>query len=255
MPDDAASQPPATAKEICDRIRDAYPLDKGWITMGEVQPHGTTSRFDALAIMGWGSRGFEAVGFEIKVTRGDWLKELKDPSKADPLVSLCTRWWVCAPPGVVNVAELPESWGLLVCHPTQTRAAKQAPKLSPSPWPPEMWRCMLLRLADRKQYEPTEISAARDEGYSRGYEAGEASAKWQIDNAKEDRDRLAAIIDKAQQATGVNLYGWVDYEDLGAAMKVLRNGRLGGLAFHMREVAGALEALGEKLGIAKEAAK
>ena len=254
MPDDAAP-PTVTSGDIYTRIRAAYPFEKGWITMGEVQPHGTSRRFDALAIMGWGSRGFEAVGFEIKVSRGDWLKELKDPSKADPLVSLCTRWWVCAPPGVVQAAELPESWGLLVFHSGQTRAAKQAPKLSPAPWPPEMWRCMLLRLADRKRYEPTEISAARDDGFNRGYEAGEKSAKWKIENAEENSARLAAIIDKAQKATGVNLHGWVDYEDLGAAMKVLRNGKLGGLAFHMRELAGALEALGEKLGVAKEAAE
>jgi hypothetical protein len=43
------------------------------------------SRADAIAMHCWPSMGLELVGFELKISRGDWLRERKQPWKADPI--------------------------------------------------------------------------------------------------------------------------------------------------------------------------
>ena len=73
-----------------------------------------TRTADAIAMALWPSRGLELHGFEIKVSRSDWLRELKDPSKA--VVELVDRWWIVAPESVVHPSELLPSWGLLVAR-------------------------------------------------------------------------------------------------------------------------------------------
>jgi hypothetical protein len=53
-------------------------------------------------------------GFEIKSYRGDWLRELKNPAKAEGIASCCNYWWIVAGNlEIVQTGELPEPWGLL----------------------------------------------------------------------------------------------------------------------------------------------
>lgn len=74
---------------------------------------GTTQRrwADAVAMNMWPSRGMEIHGFEIKVSRSDWLRELKDPAKSGPVQQYCDRWWIVAPNGIIKPGELPPTWG------------------------------------------------------------------------------------------------------------------------------------------------
>lgn len=56
----------------------------------------------------------EILGFEVKVSRSDWLSELKKPEKADSLARYCDRWYlVISDPKIVKDGELPPTWGLL----------------------------------------------------------------------------------------------------------------------------------------------
>ena len=69
---------------------------------------------DALAVGLWPSRGLDVIGFEIKVSRSDWLRELRQPAKAEPMVAICDTWWIAAgESGLVKSEELPGGWGLL----------------------------------------------------------------------------------------------------------------------------------------------
>lgn len=77
--------------------------------------------FDAVALALWPSRHLELTIFEVKVSRSDWLRELKanptggtDPlEKAHAALNLADRFVVVAPAGMVKVDELPARWGLL----------------------------------------------------------------------------------------------------------------------------------------------
>ena len=44
---------------------------------------------DAMALGLWPSRGNYLHGFELKVSRSDWLNELKDPAKAEAIAKYC----------------------------------------------------------------------------------------------------------------------------------------------------------------------
>lgn len=70
---------------------------------------------DAIVMSMWPSRGLVLHGFEIKVSRGDWLRELKKPEKAEVFCKLVDFWWVAVPDkAIVKDGELPDGWGLMV---------------------------------------------------------------------------------------------------------------------------------------------
>ena len=75
-----------------------------------------TERYaDAIAMNLYPSRGLEIIGFEIKASRADWLRELKNPDKAEEIGKFCDRWYVVVGDKViVKPGELPAGWGLIV---------------------------------------------------------------------------------------------------------------------------------------------
>lgn len=101
----------------------------GAVVLAEVPAPGTSGRrIDALAIGLTRARaGLD--GFEIKVSRSDWLHELDQARKADAWFGHTHRWWVVAPSTtIVRSEELPEGWGLMVPDPRSARRLKVVTK-------------------------------------------------------------------------------------------------------------------------------
>lgn len=88
---------------------------------------------DALVTSVWPTRGIWFAGIEVKVARGDWLRELDDPTKSAEIQRFCDYWWVAAPKGVVKKEEVPEQWGFYEIDGKKAKAVKQAPRLEPEP--------------------------------------------------------------------------------------------------------------------------
>lgn len=66
-------------------------------------------------------------GHEVKVSRSDWLTELRDPDKAEAFRRYCDFWWlVVSEREIVKVGELPDGWGLIVAAGTSARVAVRA---------------------------------------------------------------------------------------------------------------------------------
>lgn len=82
-----------------------------------------------------GERRIQLHGHEIKVSRGDWLTELRKPEKAQVWKQYCDRWWLVAPVGIVQPSELPDGWGLLVPSGRGLRQVVVAPRLNPVAMP------------------------------------------------------------------------------------------------------------------------
>lgn len=135
-----------TTAHVRDLLRKRYPAPE-WAFMEEVAPAtgGNTRYADAVAMNLWSSRGHVVCGFEIKVSRGDWLRELKDASKAEPVFRYCDQWWIVAPKGMVRDGELPPTWGLLEVTTAQVRQAVVAPKLAPVPLTREFFASLMRR--------------------------------------------------------------------------------------------------------------
>jgi hypothetical protein len=89
---------------------------------------------DAVAMNLYPSRGLEIHGFEVKVSRSDWTKELKTPEKSAPVQQYCDRWWIVTPAGIVKEGELPPTWGHYeVSEAGKIRQVVAAPKLESIP--------------------------------------------------------------------------------------------------------------------------
>lgn len=138
MPVSVVEPARATAHDLCVALKLAHPAPE-YVTLFEVPESTGThygSRADALVISLYPSRGFELCGFEFKVSRGDWLSELRNPGKAERIARYCDRWCVLASSGVVREAELPVGWGLWELLPSGTlRRSVQPATREPEPMP------------------------------------------------------------------------------------------------------------------------
>ncbi len=93
---------------------------------------------DMIAMALWPSLGLEIIGFEVKTTRADWLKEISDEKKAVAVQQFCDRWMLVVPhknhEKTVRSGELPETWGMLtVDDQGMVREVVAAPKLEAQP--------------------------------------------------------------------------------------------------------------------------
>lgn len=101
---------------------------------------------DVVTLTLWPSEQFVLTAYEVKVSRSDWLAELRDLEKSRAWRTLADRFVIVTPPGIVDPAELPDGWGLIITYPTGTTRQKVAPS----------W----LDLAG----EPTAVRASPDTG-------------------------------------------------------------------------------------------
>lgn len=89
---------------------------------------------DAVAFCLWPSDHHALLGFEIKCTRTDWLREIKpDTSKSTRPRELCDSFTIVAPAGVVADGELPEGWGLIVATLHDGRTIHLRQQVTPVP--------------------------------------------------------------------------------------------------------------------------
>jgi hypothetical protein len=184
---------------------------------------------DALAMSLWPSRGLELIGFELKVSRADWLRELKQPAKAECLVRRCDRWYiVVADEAILQPGELPSTWGLL----TPGRGGKltvrvEAPKLDPPP----MDRIFLASLL-RQVHEacPSEVAlsqateAGRKIGYAEGVKAGEKRKEATLNRAALELEHLQAGVKAFEEASGIT-FATYSGGRIGAAVKLVMQGQ------------------------------
>lgn len=107
-----------------------------------------TTYADAVSIGIWPSTGHEVHGFEVKVSRGDFLNEMKNPGKSMPIFKHCHRWSLVCPAGMVKVDELPLNWGLYTFSDGKIRLAKKAPVLTPEPMTPGFVASLVRRAGE-----------------------------------------------------------------------------------------------------------
>jgi hypothetical protein len=75
-------------------------------------------------------------GFEVKVSRSDWLHELRQPEKAEQFARYCDFWWLVVPDDkMVRLTELPPGWGLLANRGRGLQAVVPAIRRTPEPMP------------------------------------------------------------------------------------------------------------------------
>ncbi len=124
-----------TATDVRKALRVRY-CPPEWCLCEEVanaSGAGPQAYADAVAFSIWPSRGYGLQGFEIKVSRSDFLAEMRKPAKADAVGAYCDQWWLVTPPRLVDPAEIPPTWGLMEMTGAGLRVKQQAPRQEPKP--------------------------------------------------------------------------------------------------------------------------
>ena len=140
-----------TSQDIKLGLRAKFPAP-GWQLFYEVgDSTGAQQRrwADAVAMGIWPSNGHLIHGMEIKVSRGDFLSEMKNPTKSQAIFRFCHRWSLVTPVGLVKADELPETWGLMTFDGKSTRVVKQPPALTPEPLTPGFVAALVRRAGER----------------------------------------------------------------------------------------------------------
>ena len=133
---------------MLDRLRERYSADPGngsryvyaehvRSKLGFADRSAALRTADFIAADKWPS-SMALHGHEVKVSRSDWLVELRDPDKAEAFRRYMHYWWLVVPRADIVRDDLPEGWGLMVLSNGRLRVKKSAPRLDPEPLPLDM---------------------------------------------------------------------------------------------------------------------
>lgn len=199
-----------------------------------------TNSADAIFMGLWPSRGMEINGVEIKSSRSDWLRELKNPKKAEAIFKYCDRFWLAAEEKViVNTDEIPVTWGYMLATGNKLKVIREAPKLTPEPISRGFIAAMLKRIAEGRvpiaslEEKVEEMVAQR---VKQNYDINKSSLK----NLQETHDNLLKEVREFEARAGVRIRGW-ERENVAEAVKVVMN-------TDMAQVVGTLKSNRQRLG-------
>lgn len=210
-------------------IREALVAKYAWphyVTMFEVRDStgfDSSRSADALSIGMYRSRGRELTGFEIKTARSDWLRELKQPEKAEEIGKFCEWFYlVTSDDTVARIDELPTPWGWMVLKGEKLKVLKKPQQMKPVPLDRHMLCSLLYSLHGKcfadieKQIEQQVEERTRQRHSAMAFRAEEGERKF--------RD-LESKVRKFEDASGVNISSaWVDLPKVGDAVRRIVKG-------------------------------
>lgn len=207
--------PKLSAAQVAAGLKARYRAPQ-WATFMEVHDStgaGMSRSVDLLACSLWPSDNFVVHGFEIKISRGDFQRELKTPQKAEAIARYCDTWSVACPEGMVDREELPAGWGLFeVGADGKWRWSVSPANRVPVPWPLS-FRASVLRRAHEAATSTSELVAERGAAFleaKREVERAFADRVERADRRAEDADERYDRLDRAhrefQEATGISVH-------------------------------------------------
>ncbi|WP_447979066.1 hypothetical protein [Candidatus Nitrospira bockiana] len=216
-----------TSTDVVKALRDRFPKQE-YAFLPQVRNGTGFSKMPRTAdvmVMGlWPSRGLELQGFEIKVHRGDWLREKRNPEKAEEIAQYCDRWWIVADDAtVVQKEEMPPGWGLLVLDGGKLRVKKEAPKLKAKPITREFLAAM-LRKAQEVIVPRAEIERELREQYDAGLKDGAESAKRSMQYDLNRYEDLKRYVKTFEESSGVCISAAWNAGEICQAVRFLLNG-------------------------------
>jgi hypothetical protein len=176
---------------------------------------------DALVMSLWPSRGLDLIGFEIKVSRQDWLNELRRPEKAESIAKYCDQWYlVVASEDIVQAGELPSAWGMMAPRGKALRIVKEAVQTDAVPIGRTLLAA-LLRNAAGAIVPKAEIDEELKRARAEGKRAAEESRSFRAIQHERDLTRLKESVAKFQESSGLEI-GDYNGESLGKAVALVK---------------------------------
>jgi hypothetical protein len=171
---------------------------------------------DIVVLNLWPSRGMDFNGYEVKTARSDWLRELKQPEKAWPVMQYMDRWWLLAAPGVAKLDEIPSNWGFMEFTGVKSRVLKPAPKLEPKAVTKTFLGALL-----RKPLRDIEgmVNRAKNAALAEVEKTVEERIAKEMRRRGEKHQELVDKLNKLQDETGIDVLGWQTTESQVQAIK------------------------------------
>lgn len=180
--------------------------------------YGASRSADAIVMALWPSANFKITGVEIKATRSDWQRELKNPRKSQDMMKFCDEWLILANHAVVdlNVDAFPDQWGLLLPSGAGLKL-ERSPQVNVDRQPmPRPFVAALLRRASEFALSKKQTLAIRKEAA----QEAESRIKRDLDRTKEENGILARRIKDFEEASGLRIDGYTGGKELGEIVKV-----------------------------------
>jgi len=110
------------ATKVIRALAGRHEWDRGWVFIPEA-PGGV----DALAVNCFDSRDYKCVGYEVKVSRGDFMTEVRNADKTKRTALCCTQFFFACPDGLIKPVEVADPYGLVyVNEKGRTRMVKRS---------------------------------------------------------------------------------------------------------------------------------
>lgn len=177
--------------------------------------HAAHRHIDAVAMDTWPSRGLTLHAIEIKVDRGDWRREKRQPEKAEQLARFCDVFWIAAPEGVVPTDELPMAWGLLeLSEIGKPLKVKRGPSRTGAQDVDRNFLAAIMRAAGRGLVKD-DVDARLEAQRKRLDDEFETKLAEGIERKREIATSAAKQWDKLMAALGIEaptFHGWYDHD-------------------------------------------
>lgn len=215
-----------TAGSINLLIAAAYPAPE-YATFFEVRNSvGFASKVrsaDAMVLSLWPSRGIYMHGFEVKVSKSDWNKELATPEKAEEMARYCKYWSVVCPDKLIDPDSVPPNWGLIYAKPDKLKTVKY-PKEMEHQQPTWTFFASLCRDVIENWMPASLLDKRLAEKYQEYEERRKKDAPLEVKHLRDALEALQKRVAAFEQASGVQLDKYSEYfnREIGEAVKLLR---------------------------------
>lgn len=227
--------------QLLELLRQRFCMEQGYALLENVangvglKANGRRRFADALAMEQWGKSGHYLHGFELKCSRADWLRELKDGNKADSVYRYCDFWWVVVgDPSILKDGELPKGWGLLAPRGegsfTTLLTYVEAERQRDVAVHDRAFVASIFRRAKEQQVDKKLLAAEYERGRQAGRETERLIAEMNERSERQQLEQLRALVREFEEASGLTLgvpstYGWTTSPaDLGRAVKLVLAG-------------------------------
>lgn len=178
-----------------------------------------TCTLDAFAMDTWPSGGLETIGYEIKTSRADLLRELRNGAKGRAACAVVDRFYIVAAHGVVGeLSEIPAGWGVLILRGKRLCALRETPPPQ-DPLPPIDRDLVAVLLRRASKPAVAALLAARDGARLESEPMAELSRR--LASAQNDLQSLRGSVDRFENASGVRVDRW-DAKAIGDAVRAIR---------------------------------
>lgn len=192
-----------------------------WALMFEVAAStGWAGRYaDAIAMNMYPSRGLALHGHEVKISRSDWLRELKKPEKAEAISQYCDFWWVVTLPEIVRADELPLGWGLMELRGKSLKVVTKAPQRDTTSLDRNFMAAMLRRA---HQIDEATVAKLVEAGLEQRTDYLCRTHASELASARADKFAFDRSLKEIQERTGFDFYELISGERMATMLQLAK---------------------------------